>query len=527
MVKLAVGAVLATMLVRFPWFRRILLTEKRDWPERLIFAASLGLPLTAGVLCAAPAQLRRRRPDAVGRVSRRAARRTVRRRHRRRDGGHPGVHRRRMDRAALRGRLRICRRRPARDLPEGSDLALLAAVLHRSAPPRLAAGPAVRDRLGRDPAGRADRPRDHPAGARATTGRNRLFLLHGTATSPAMWFVIPLATVLSVAIPIKIWNSARIEHRLQEQEKLLMAARLDALASQINPHFLFNTLTSISSLIRSQARNRADADREALGPAAAAAAQPGAFRHAARRARSDRRVPRHREHPLRPAAARREGHRSGHARSGRPEHAAAAARRELDQARPLAEARRRPHHDPQPARERATRSSTSSTTASASDASDSRTRDRHWHRPEQRQRAAARDLRRQLPAPARQRARRRHVRAHRDSGAGQRRSRASAPDMPPSSLRTVVVDDEQLAREELCFLLEQLGGVEVVGAGRQRHRGAARDRGTAAGPRDARRPDAGAHRLRGRAARRSQARRRFAARVRHRVRSVRASTRSR
>ena len=60
------------------------------------------------------------------------------------------------------------------------------------------------------------------------------------------------ATVLCVAIPIKIWNSARIEHRLQEQEKLLMAARVEALASQINPHFLFNTLTSISSLIRSQ-----------------------------------------------------------------------------------------------------------------------------------------------------------------------------------------------------------------------------------------------------------------------------------
>ena len=31
-----------------------------------------------------------------------------------------------------------------------------------------------------------------------------------------------------------------------------MRARIDALASQINPHFLFNTLTSISSLIRSQ-----------------------------------------------------------------------------------------------------------------------------------------------------------------------------------------------------------------------------------------------------------------------------------
>src|SRR3954465_10619985 len=49
-VKVAIVAVLSTMLVRFPWFRRILLTEKRDWPERLIFAASLGVPLTAGVV---------------------------------------------------------------------------------------------------------------------------------------------------------------------------------------------------------------------------------------------------------------------------------------------------------------------------------------------------------------------------------------------------------------------------------------------------------------------------------------------
>jgi two-component system LytT family sensor kinase len=61
-----------------------------------------------------------------------------------------------------------------------------------------------------------------------------------------------VATVLAVAIPIKIWNNARIEHRLEEQEKLLLAAKIEALASQINPHFLFNTLASISSLIRTQ-----------------------------------------------------------------------------------------------------------------------------------------------------------------------------------------------------------------------------------------------------------------------------------
>jgi DNA-binding LytR/AlgR family response regulator len=32
---------------------------------------------------------------------------------------------------------------------------------------------------------------------------------------------------------------------------------------------------------------------------------------------------------------------------------------------------------------------------------------------------------------------------------------------PP--LRTLIVDDEQLAREELCFLLEQVGDIEIVG----------------------------------------------------------------
>jgi two-component system LytT family response regulator/two-component system response regulator LytT len=37
------------------------------------------------------------------------------------------------------------------------------------------------------------------------------------------------------------------------------------------------------------------------------------------------------------------------------------------------------------------------------------------------------------------------------------------PETSERVLRTVVVDDEQLARAELCFLLEQLGGVEIIG----------------------------------------------------------------
>jgi two-component system, LytTR family, sensor kinase len=81
-------------------------------------------------------------------------------------------------------------------------------------------------------------------------GEERLFYLG--STSHWMTALVVLATVLAVATPIKIWNSARIEHRLQEQEKLLLAAKIEALKSQINPHFLFNTLASITSLIRSQ-----------------------------------------------------------------------------------------------------------------------------------------------------------------------------------------------------------------------------------------------------------------------------------
>jgi two-component system LytT family sensor kinase len=55
-----------------------------------------------------------------------------------------------------------------------------------------------------------------------------------------------------VGIPLKIWNAIRIERKLEEQGRLLLEARLDALQRQINPHFLFNTLNSITSLVRSQ-----------------------------------------------------------------------------------------------------------------------------------------------------------------------------------------------------------------------------------------------------------------------------------
>ncbi len=59
-----------------------------------------------------------------------------------------------------------------------------------------------------------------------------------------------LATVMAVAVPIKIWNNTRIQMNLEQHQQLLLQARMAALSSQINPHFLFNTLNTVSSLIR-------------------------------------------------------------------------------------------------------------------------------------------------------------------------------------------------------------------------------------------------------------------------------------
>jgi two-component system LytT family sensor kinase len=55
---------------------------------------------------------------------------------------------------------------------------------------------------------------------------------------------------MTVAIALKVLNNTRIEMKLEEQQRLLLQARMDALQSQINPHFLFNTLNSVSSLVR-------------------------------------------------------------------------------------------------------------------------------------------------------------------------------------------------------------------------------------------------------------------------------------
>jgi two-component system LytT family sensor kinase len=249
--KLAVMAALATMLARYRRFRHILIFERRDWPDRLAFALGLTIPLALGVTS------------------------------------------------------RILLNYDAADLMlEGAVLAGLIAGPYTGAIvgaaiafPAFLAGEwgAMPFAVGCGFAGGGFReacPKEHiwnfspfvffsvpryvwqmlrdftiewwqvallfiPIGLEAIRqalggrfGEHRLFYLD----SPSPWLTVALyvATVLTVSIPIKIWNNARIEHRVHEQEKLLLAAKVEALKSQINPHFLFNTLTSVSSLIRSQ-----------------------------------------------------------------------------------------------------------------------------------------------------------------------------------------------------------------------------------------------------------------------------------
>jgi len=249
-VKLAVMAVLATMLARFRQFRHILIFERRGWTDRLVFALAIGLPLMAGVTARLllnynAADLTLEGPFLAGLIAGPYAGATV--------GllvGTPAFIAGEFIAIIIAvgagfagGGLREACPKEAIwqftpfvfvDLPKH-----VWQMLRRLEPNWQLAllGPPIALELLRQALG-------------ARFGVHRLFYLD--AMSPWMTALVVLATVLAVATPIRIWNSARIEHRLQEQEKLLLAAKIEALKSQINPHFLFNTLASISSLIRSQ-----------------------------------------------------------------------------------------------------------------------------------------------------------------------------------------------------------------------------------------------------------------------------------
>jgi two-component system, LytTR family, sensor kinase len=248
-VKLAVMALLATVLVRYWRFRQILIFERRGWRDRLIFVASMGIPVAAGVVLRLllhydAADLTLEAPFVVGLIA----------------GPYAG---------ALVG------------LMAGAPALLIAGELI-AIPFAVGcgfAGGGLREAAPKEaiwhfsPFIFTDLPRRIWRFVRTPTLDWQVTLLlapvalellrqalgirypaglfHLGSSSVSISVLVLVATVLCVATPIKIWNNARIEHRLQEQEKLLLAAKVEALASQISPHFLFNTLTSISSLIRS------------------------------------------------------------------------------------------------------------------------------------------------------------------------------------------------------------------------------------------------------------------------------------
>jgi two-component system LytT family sensor kinase len=252
-VKLAVMAALATMLVRYRRFRHILIFERRDWPDRLVFALFFGIPLAAGVgarllLQYNAADLTLEGSLLAGLIAGPYAGATV--------GALVGIPPLFFGEwialpfavgcgFAGGGLRELCPKEaiwhfspfifpsvPRRAWRMVRSLEVDWQVVLLLAPVALAVlGQALGIRW---------------------SDNHRLFVL--SPNPPWSWriLVVLFASVLCVATPIKIWNNARIEHRLQEQEKLLLAAKIEALANQISPHFLFNTLASISSLIRTQ-----------------------------------------------------------------------------------------------------------------------------------------------------------------------------------------------------------------------------------------------------------------------------------
>jgi two-component system LytT family sensor kinase len=91
-------------------------------------------------------------------------------------------------------------------------------------------------------------------GVRLEFKEHNAFFLFGNvpAGNPLPLFAACAATTLfAVSLPIRIWSSYRAERLLELQRARLTEAQLAALTNQINPHFLFNTLNSVSTLIRS------------------------------------------------------------------------------------------------------------------------------------------------------------------------------------------------------------------------------------------------------------------------------------
>ena len=248
-VKLAAMAALATMLARYRRFRHILIFEQRNWPDRLVFALGLAVPFTAGV--ASRVLLNYDAADLT------------------------------LEGALLAGLIAG----PYTGAIVGLSMSLPGLAVGEYGAPFFAVGCGFAGGGFREACPKEDiwdfspfvifslpryvwrmlrdmhvnwqvllflAPVSLEFIRQMVGARYPLRLFHLSSPEPWLTLFVYVAAILTVSTPIKIWNNARIEHRLQEQEKLLLAAKVEALKSQINPHFLFNTLTSVSSLIRSQ-----------------------------------------------------------------------------------------------------------------------------------------------------------------------------------------------------------------------------------------------------------------------------------
>ena len=104
---------------------------------------------------------------------------------------------------------------------------------------------------------------------------------------------------------IRITNE-RYEREIREQEmgKLATEAELRALRAQINPHFLFNALTTIGYLIQTAPPRALETLMRLTSLLRARAALRRRIHDARPRARGGRGVPRHRARAIRAAAAR-------------------------------------------------------------------------------------------------------------------------------------------------------------------------------------------------------------------------------
>lgn len=79
---------------------------------------------------------------------------------------------------------------------------------------------------------------------------NTFFLFEGYPATVWLIALSAVTTLFAIYLPIRVWSSFRSERQLETQRASLTEARLTALTNQINPHFLFNTLNSVSTLIR-------------------------------------------------------------------------------------------------------------------------------------------------------------------------------------------------------------------------------------------------------------------------------------